>query len=308
MRYRYTAIQGGVQNSTPWKIGGESAKVRTVLYGYRTKLDFGEQVRTDERGNALGTFASADDATHLGLSVALLSIIDVGVGGTAKRVNTDLGNLKASTSAYDFGFMVRVPAVRGIEWATGESLSLHQYLHPLIEGVFGAAWQNRGGNKMNYGPTIGSDPLPANRRRGWSGKIGFAWVSENLELELFGVRFAGETYRPQIEGTVTSKISEDSKSGTEISLLETVDFRRGEYEDQDGEIYLDTKGVTIRSDGISKVLAARLGDTSRSPQRDALHFLANHLSIRWSHFDYEDRVLGGSPLGGISHAQIEFAF
>ncbi len=308
LTYSYSAAQVGMQRQTPWAIGGENTSIRTVLYGYRTKFDLGEQTRTDERGNTIGTFSSADKANQLGLSIAILSIIDVGVGVTAKRINTDFGSLDASTNAYDFGFLTRVPVIRIFEKAIGGSLVIQNHIRPVFEGTFGVAWRNRGGNKLNYGSNGGADPLPANRSQGWSSKFGLNWTSDQATLDIVSARFIEERYQPQIEGAESSAFTEDHKSGLELSLLETIDFRRGEYNDDDGELHLDTDGITIRSDGIFKLLSALLSSAGESSEVNALLFLADHLSIRWSKFEYEDKGFEKSYLAGISHAQIGFSF
>lgn len=306
MSYRYTSLQVGTQSKTPWQVAGTATQLRAVLFGYRTKLDLGQQTRTSERGEVLGTFSSADYADHLGMSVALLSLVDVGFGGTAKRINTDLGEPEASTNAYDYGMAVRVPLVRLLQSTTGVSLTMQQHLQPLAELTYGLAWQNRGSNLLDYGDAYGADPLPANRRSGWSAKLGLRWESEGLALELISARFTEETYRPQIEGAAASSDVDDSKSGVEFSLMDSFEYRSGEYDDIDGDFHLDTHGYTLRSDGLFGALRRLMGPAGQSSKKAALHYLMEHLSISWTRFKYDDD--SGSLFTGRSHAQFGVDF
>lgn len=296
--YSYFAGQAAVERVL------NGGRLRAAFYGYRTKLDFGEQIRTDE---------SADASNNLGISLALRSVVEIGVGYTTKWISFDLavvgGGLerargKVSARAYDFGLMAVVPLVGVLERLTGRELTLHQHLRPKLDIGVGVAWQNRGGETIAYAYI--NDPLPANRRHGWSGSLGMDWNSDALDLAIGSVTFSTETYRPQIESVHITSRAEDDKSGIEISLLETVSIRRGTSDDFDGEVHLKTSGWTVKSDGLFKFLAHQLDSTPSSSAGDALQFLARHLSIRWSRFDYGDR--GSSLFRGVGHSFIGLSF
>lgn len=306
--YSYFAGQAAVERV----LNGE--RLRAALYGYRTKVDFGEQIRTDERGNPIDTFASADASNNLGISLAWRSVVEIGVGYTTKWISSDLvveaglerDRGEGSARAYDFGLMAVVPMVGVLERLTGRELTLHQHLRPTLDVGVGVAWQNRGGETIAYINGYQADPLPANRRHGWSGSLGMDWNSDSLKLAIGRVTFSTETYRPQIEGVHITSRAEDDKSGIEISILETVSIRRGTYDDFDGEVRLKTSGWTVKSDGLFKFLLYQQDSTPSSSAGDALQFLARHLSIRWSRFDYSDR--GSSLFRGVGHSFIGLSF
>ena len=307
MSYNYFAGQAAVERVL------DGGRLRAAFYGYRTKLNLGKQARTDE----LGSFTSAESSNNLGVSLAWRSVVEIGVGYTTKWISSDLagagldrGEAWGTARAYDFGLMAVVPLVGVLERLTGRELTLRQHLRPKLDIGIGVAWQNRGGETIAFIDASQADPLPANRRHGWSGSLGMDWNSDSLNLAIGRVTFSTETYRPQIEGVHITSRAEDDKSGIEISILETVSIRRGTYDDFDGDVRLKTSGWTVKSDGLFKFLA--YDSTPSSSAGDALQFLAKHLSIRWSRFDYGDRFdyggRGSSVFRGVGHSFIGLSF
>ena len=141
--------------------------------------------------------------------------------------------------------------------------------------------------------------------------LGMDWNSGSLDLAIGRVTFSKETYRPQIDGVHITSRAEDDKSGIEISILETLAIRRGTYDNFDGEIHLKTSGWTVKSDGLFKFFAHSLDSKSPRSERGVLQFLARHLSISWSRFDYGDRdssLLGPSLFRGVGHSFIGLSF
>ena len=131
--YSYFAGQAAVER------GFDGGRLRAAFYGYRTKLDLGEQTRTDERGNPIDTFASAEASNNFGISLALRSVVEIGVGYTTKRISSDLGSpgaglewgkAEGSARAYDFGLMAVVPVIGVLERFTGKDFILRQHLRP----------------------------------------------------------------------------------------------------------------------------------------------------------------------------------
>ena len=112
------------------------------------------------------------------------------------------------------------------------------------------------------------------------------WQSDALRITIGRVTLATETYRPQIEGVRVTGLADDDKRGFEVSILETISFRRGEHDDFDGEVHFETSGRTIRSDGLFRYLAHHLESAPPGTSRDALLFVARHVSISWSRFEY----------------------
>jgi len=308
--YSYFAGQAAVER------GFDGGRLRAAFYGYRTKLDLGEQTRTDERGNPIETFASAEASNNFGVSLALRSVVEIGVGYTTKRISSDLGSpgaglewgkAEGSARAYDFGLMAVVPVIGVLERFTGKDFILRQHFRPKLDVGVGVAWQNRGGEIIAYINGNQADPLPANRRHGWSGSLGMDWNSDALDLAIGRVTFSKEIYRPQIDGVHITSRAEDDKSGIEISILETLAIRRGTYDDFDGEIHLKTSGWTVKSDGLFKFFAHSLDSKSPRSERGVLQFLARHLSISWSRFDYGNS--SSSPLlADHSHSFIGLSF
>lgn len=217
--------------------------------------------------------------------------------------SSDLGGIEGSARAHDFGLMAVAPAARIMERLTDRQLVLGRYLRPQLDIGYGVAWHNRG-SRIAYSGVAGDDPLPANRRHGWSGSLAMDWASDSLRLTIARVTVARETYRPQIEGVQAPSRADDKKSGVEVSILETISFRRGENDDFDGEAHFKTSGRTIRSDGLFRSLAHQLESTPPGSSRDALLFVARHLSISWSWFEY-DRAW---PFSAHSHSYLGLSF
>ena len=176
-----------------------------------------------------------------------------------------------------------------LERLTGVELALSPSLLPRLDVGYGIAWHNRG-PRFAYTPSVtGDDPLPANRRNGWSGRLGMDWRSGSLRLAVVEATLSRETYRPQIEGVQATSLSDDAKRGFEVSILETICFRRGKSDDFDGEVRFETAGETIRSDGFFRYMAHHLESQPPGASRDGLLFVARHLSISWSRFAYHPK-------------------
>ncbi len=270
MSYDYHAVQasaGGVVPALSWK---GPARVEAAFYGYRTRIDLGEQ---------LGTSPSADASNNIGVSLALRSFVEVGVGATSKWISSDLGGWEGSARAQDYGIMAVAPVDGLLKRLTGRELALGPHLQPRLDIGYGIAWHNRGSRIAAE-----DDPLPANRRHGWSGSLAMDWHSDALRITIGKVTLATETYRPQIEGVQVTSLAEDDKRGYEVSILETISFRRGEYDDYDGEVHFRTSGETVRSNGLFRYMAHHLERAPPGTSRDALLFVARHLSISWSRF------------------------
>lgn len=296
LSYSYFAAQASASRIFDGFSRNGSTSLGAAFFGYRTRLDLGQRFSTDVKGNLTGKYTSADVANNIGVSLALKSVVDIGVGATAKWISSDtevpgagLERIRGegSAKAYDFGLMVVVPAARALERLTGRELIWDRYLRPQLDIGFGAAWQNRGGATITYSGRPTSDPLPAVRRHGWSGSLAMDWSTDSLSLALGKVTFSKETYRPQIKGAEVTDIAEDDKSGIEISIMETFSLRRGNYDDFDGSIHLETSGRTVNSDGLSKLMAHLLRTAPASPGQNALRFLFEHLSFTWSRFEYD---------------------
>ena len=285
--YSYFATQVAAErvlDGFSWK---SPTKLRAAFYGYRTKIDFGELPRINE----IGTFTATDASNNIGISLALRSVVEVGIGATTKWISSKIDVLEGSAKAYDFGLMAVVPMVGVLERLTGREFTLNQHLRPQLDIGFGVAWQNRGGESITYTDQLFADPLPVTKRHGWSGSFGMDWRSDSFSLALGRATFSQEifrrTYYPYEGDSYVPSPAEHDKSGVEVSIMETVSIRRGTSDGLDGDIDLKTSGWTIKSDGLFKFFAHQLGSNPLSSERDALQFLARHLSISWSRFEYD---------------------
>ena len=309
--YNYFAAQAAAERVLDGLLWKGPTRLRAAFYGYRTKIDLGEQMHTDERGNLLGTVTSAEASNNIGISLALRSVVEAGIGATTKWISSDLapvgiglerGAGKGSARTYDFGLIAVVPVIGVWERLTKREFKPFQ---PKLNVGFGITWQNSGG-EISYIDASFSDPLPANRRHGWSGSLGMDWNSDSFNLAIGSVTFSKETYRPQVDGAHVTSLAEDDKSGFEVSILEAVAIRRGTYDHFDGYVHLKTSGWTVKSDGLFKFFAYQLDSTPSNFGRDALQFIARHLSISWSRFDYDDR--SSSLFRGVGHSFIGLSF
>ncbi|MCY3738147.1 MAG: hypothetical protein OXG13_17210 [Gemmatimonadaceae bacterium] len=288
MTYAYHAVQAAGARPVPAPSWWGPTSLAAALYGSRTKMDLGQLTILDA-GNAGEPSDAVDTSNNLGVSLALRSFVQVGVGATSKWVSSDRGGSKGSARAHDVGLMVVAPLTAILERLTGVELALSPSLLPRLEVGYGIAWHNRG-PRFAYTPSVtGDDPLPANRRNGWSGRLGMDWRSGSLRLAVVEATLSRETYRPQIEGVQATSLSDDDKRGFEVSILETICFRRGKSDDFDGEVRFETSGETIRSDGFFRYMAHHLESQPPGSSRDALLFLARHLSISWSRFVYHPK-------------------
>ena len=290
LEYSYSAFQLG-WNSRAWSRRFHSVaptvsrpfSFSVALSLYRTELDLGTQVRTDERGNA-----SFDKADNYVFSVGAHYLLDLGFGFTVKKITSSLGDQgagierglgEAKATAYDIGLLARLPLVDLADHATGRELTIASALRPVIDLSTGIAWNNRG-DDLVYIDASQPDPLPSNRAAGWAGTLGLQWQVDKWRLDLVKLTFTAETYTPQIDGTDNAGAA-DNRRGYEISLAETLDIRRGKFDDDDGEFHLDTEGLTLKSDGLFKYIFAhpRMADG-----KSRLSRLAGHVSISWTKF------------------------
>ena len=295
--YSYFAAQAATErvfNRLSWK---GPTRLRAAFYGYRTKLDSGPVAIPNETSTAIDTFFNAEVANNIGISLALRSVVDLGIGATARWISAEILGAEGSAKTYDLGLMVVVPVVDVVKCLTRWDFARNHPLRPKLDVGLGVMWQNRGRAAITYiarqGPLvelnlIPSSPLPATKRHGWSGSLGMDWSSDSLTLALGRVTFSQEisrrTYYPYEEDAYVPTAERDN-SGVEVSIMETVSIRRGTSDLLDDYIDLKTSGWTVKSDGLFKIIAHFLDSKSPSSERDALQFLARHLSISWSRFD-----------------------
>lgn len=281
--YRHQDVQATAEGELPALSWKGPASLAAAAYGYRTRMDFGPLDRIGDGGGEAGVPDVTDACNSLGVSLALRSFLEVGVGATSKWISVEFGGTKETVRAHDFGLMAMAPMAGMLQRFTGREIALGQHFRPRLDIGYGIAWHNRGPGIV-YTGALQPDPLPANRRHGWSGRLAMDWQSDDYQITIGSVILATETYRPQIEGVEAASLADDDKRGYEVSILETISFRRGEYDDFDGEVHFRTSGETVRSDGLFRYMAHHLERAPPGSSRDALLFAARHLSISWSRF------------------------
>ena len=144
--------------------------------------------------------------------------------------------------------------------------------------------------------------LPSNRRTGWTGTVGLSWQEEAVGIDLLMATRTVERYIPQIDNT-EEKGTSDDKRGYEIAVFETLEMRRGTFDDDDGAVHLDTEGFTVKSDGIFKLMTVYQKKTDEKNS----HWLsiAEHVSISWTKFEYRGSE---GVFGKLNHAQVTVKF
>ena len=297
--YSYFAAQTATERVFDRLSWRSPTRLRAAFYGYHTKLDSGPVAIPNETSTAIDTFFNAEVANNIGISLALRSVVEVGIGATAKWISGEILSYEGSAKAYDIGLMAVVPVVGIMERLTGQSSALNHHLQPKLDVGLGVMWQNHGKatityiaqqQRLDFGiERISPYTLPTTRRHGWSGRLGMDWRSDSFSLALGRVTFSQEISRriyypdPDAEDAYV-QTAESDNSGIEVSIMETVSIRRGSI-DLDGYTSLKTSGWTVKADGLFKIIAHFLDSKSSSSERDALRFLARHLSISWSRFD-----------------------
>lgn len=149
--YGYHAVQataGGELPALSWK---GPASLAAAVYGYRTKMDFGPLDRIGDVGGGAGIPDVSDACNSLGVSLALRSFLEVGVGATTKWVSFGHGETRESTRAHDFGLMAVAPVDGMLERFTGRALALGPHLRPRLDIGYGVAWHNRGAGFVRIG-------------------------------------------------------------------------------------------------------------------------------------------------------------
>ncbi len=266
--------------------------VGVALSRYKTELDMGTQIVTNEYGVEIGSFRSMDKATNTAISVNAHFLVDFSAGMTLIEYESDLAPFGAGIekdrgivkgSARNYGLMMRLPLIKAFETLSGQSVKLPNGLRPILVSTYGVSWNNRG-DGVPYIDARQTDPLPRNKETGHSIELGVSMNYRNISLDLFRVLIASEKERTQIADSQKSDVTD--KSGTELEVLETFVFRSGKYDDDPGHVHMSTSGITIKSDGLMKLLRSLHAD-GENADPDILSFITRHLSIAWHKSTYQ---------------------
>lgn len=268
---------------------------------YKNKTNLGVQFRTDAQGNVIGSVASFGKSSNYVLSGGIHYLVDFGMGVAFKNITESLSSISnseqpATASAKDYGIQARIPIFEIYERLKQKRLLISNRWRPQLDISLGMAWHNRG-DEIVFIDANQSDPLPAYRKAGWAGSLGLTWENDRMAWEVFKFTGTIETYTPQVGGVEEPGTADDLK-GFEMSFLEILDIRRGKYDDEDGRRHFTTTGLTLKSDGLFRLIQ------TRKQQNRWFGFVANHLSISWTKFSKK----GGPVFEGTSHTEFKILF
>lgn len=265
---------------------------------YHTARDRGNLEGTDA-ANPLETYTvhPVESVHAFVFSGSARFVAEVGAGATVKRVYSDFTDTtKADATAFDLGLLGKLPLVSFTEYLLGKRVEFLG-LRPELDVSGGVTWNNLGG-KFAWSDSS-HDPLPRNFTGGYSGSAGLTARGMG-NLNFVRLTVVRETYVPKIDGDSFPSDCRDKKRGWEFSFCETVVLREGQFDDNDGGVHYKTRGMSISSDGIFKVISSRRPVKSR---KNYLDYAVNHLSLNWSAFEYTQ-----SPVYDMSHSQFTVLF
>ncbi|MCK5328673.1 MAG: hypothetical protein KAR36_08720, partial [Candidatus Latescibacteria bacterium] len=265
----------------------QDVSVGVALSHYKTELDMGTQIRTNEHGVEEGTFRSMDKATNTVISANAHFLADFSAGMTLIDYESDLGPFGAGQepapiiakgSARNYGMMLRLSLIKAFETLSGQNVRLPNGLRPVLVSTYGVSWNNRGDN-VSYIDARQTDPIPRNKKTGYSLELGVSMDYQDIPLNIFRVLMASEKERTQIANSKNGDVMD--KMGIEQEILETLVFRHGKYDDDPGHVHINTSGITIKSDGLMKILASVTHSGGKNVDQGILSFMARHLSVSW---------------------------
>ncbi|MCK5381509.1 MAG: hypothetical protein KAJ81_08560, partial [Candidatus Latescibacteria bacterium] len=155
------------------------------------------------------------------------------------------------------------------------------------------------GDNVSYIDARQTDPIPRNKKIGYSTELGVSMHYQDISLNLFRVLIASEEEKTQIPGSKRSDVAD--KSGIEQEVLETLVLRRGKHDDDPGHVHICASGITIKSDGLMKLLNILTHSGGKNADQGIVHFIAHHLSVSWHKSKYQDN---DSPVDGTEFKQI----
>jgi hypothetical protein len=221
-----------------------------------TKLDYGENVVTDDEGNVIGTYHPYEKIRQFGLGVNLLEMLeslvgatgsdvsslsrhlDISLGHSWKDVLVDLGPTgRGDTTEKDWGALARLTPI-GARASAPVTVALSAAL----------SRRNYDDSRIVYVGQSESDPVVEQRLVGGAAHIGF-----NLPVGPGGVWDVltpsigiGATWQEAryYEGGIRLGDGVERRTGQEINFLGIVSGRHGYVDDDAGGIHNDTWGVS----------------------------------------------------------------
>jgi hypothetical protein len=283
----------------------------SVGFGYSNpEFDYGPFVRTDEYGNAIGTFEAKDYYKAYSLGVGIEYFVQFNAGFTYKDITSKLIDLptgpdslrvSAKTNVVDFGLLVNIPVIKLIDENIQIELENYMLLKPDFNFSVGYSKSNIG-DEVYYIDPAQADPLPRMDRIGYGISTGFDLLGDNFQMKVLNFALTVEAddiligwdgnkkfYQPtlsdlqfvknliNIEGT--EKIV--SHIGLKIDFFETVSFSTGHFSGRGFMDVRETNGYELRAKGLFKLWAL----WAKDPFTD---FLRDHIDIRYFNTNFFD--------------------
>lgn len=249
------------------------------------RIDFGEQVMTDETGTEIGRVESREDIEAFGVGVSLRELqrhtgrldedgpmryFDFAAGFSYKTLRTGLAGATVTTpyvfgegSSFDLGFLLLGNLVRRAD-ANGQPLL-------AVDAALGLAFLNFDDGEVEFSDPAQTDPILQQRRLGLG--LHAAFGSGTMLSLPAGSRLAGAlSPLVDLQFTVdrTHVEPEDDQElwGLELTLLNIFSWRTGHVTDEQGDIDGDTSGwgAGIQLPGIGGFRV----DRATRPQADGL--------------------------------------
>lgn len=228
-------------------------------------LTLGEQIRTDEFANVLGSFTSYDFAVSGAYAAPIAQNISAGVGMKIIRSNlADVGAGKekgkgiGTTFGVDVGLLYRIPS---------RNLNLGMALHNM-------------GPQIAYIDAAQSDPLPMNLVVGAATKVVDTEYNDLLlTLDLYKPLVTDDSFLVSLlkawgDDPIKDELEEiDIHVGAEYEYSSFLALRTGYSYDKDGDLKLLTFGFGIRYDWVQIDMAYIPGGDT--PLQDNTRFTMN---------------------------------
>lgn len=253
-----------------------------VISWHKTFLDLGEQTRTDEQGNDLGSFNSymKADALTFGLKyIRMMKPIpfELSIGFTKKLVTQDFSSwgagagilqAKLTDKMFDYGLLLSTP------FHFQKLKTLNEVLNISIIPAFGYSVSNIG-DEISFFDSDQADPTPRILRIGLSLTTNISFKSEWKIVEWKGGRAASDVLIKSrknsddpikyqtglgdidfVENILQRKIKSgiEIHRGDEITVLDFYSIRTGRKIDRRGRIHLYTMGYGYKLSGILNFL------------------------------------------------------
>ncbi|MCK4639780.1 MAG: hypothetical protein KAU06_00445 [Candidatus Marinimicrobia bacterium] len=285
-----------------------------VINRQNTILDLGEQTRTDEYGNYIGTFTSQMNATAYSIATRYFGKlwkipVDISAGLSRKNAVQDLQPQSSENIFYDAGVLASIPLTLNVKDKWNISLS----------PAFGYSMSNIGDSVVFIDAAI-ADPSPRLARTGisLSAKLSLpnGWnlfeyrggraASDILVLPLYSnedpIRYqSGFGDIDFIKNIILSKSDPELEvsRGHEVSFLDIYSYRFGRRINVSGKMDVYEIGYGINSNGIL----------------DLLHYLTKiklfsllnrHINITYNYAKWTEEV--GHPVDDTEFSSYTFSF